>query len=257
MKKPIYIVCFYWEGDRWRENKKNFFPEEVTPDLSYQRHLRRVGPASIELVNLYINNLYKGFKKWATDPFEFICFCNDDNDKLDVLSDIDVRPFPMISKLGVLPRLWVFSEEAGLFGHQVLCLDIDVIITGNLHDILSYDGLFAVRPRWQRREAHLPDGDIISFRAGKETEDIFWSPFIKDIKAAEEQVEGRERHWITERIGDRWTSWDQVAPGQVVSYKHHILRREGIGNARIVSCHGFPRPHQITEEWRKENWPIG
>lgn len=246
--KPIYVICFYWEGDRWQENKFN--SSEVTRDISYRKHLNRVGKAPRELVETYINNLYQGIMKWTVHSFKFVCFTNEE---LELMDEIETRPFKMYATTGVLPRLYMFSKEAGLFGHQVLCLDIDVVITGPLRDIMNYKGLFAVRPRWQRREGHLPDGDIMSFRAGEETERIFWDPFIEDVTLAEATVKGRERFWITECIGDKWDSWANVAPGQVCSYKHHILR-SGLKDARIVSCHGFPRPHQINEVWRKQNW---
>ena len=246
--KPIYIVCFYWQGERWQE--KAVDPTKITEDESFRRHLMRVGKAPIELVCRYVNNLYCGINKWAVEPFKFICFTNSD---LEVDKGIELRPFPMLTQMGVLPRLFMFSREAGLFGNQVLSLDIDVIITGSLEDIMNYDGMFCVRERWLRRERHLPDGDIMSFRAGRETEKIFWDPFVSDIEAAEASSTGRERFWITKMIGDRWDNWQDIAPNQIVSYKNHVLR-DGLQDARIVSCHGHPRPHCIDTKWREENW---
>jgi hypothetical protein len=40
----------------------------------------------------------------------------------------------------------------------------------------------------------------------------------------------------------------------VLSYKRHVRRKGLPANARIVSCHGKPRPHEINERWAKENW---
>jgi len=74
--KPMYVVCFYWEGERWQEY--GVYPKDVTKDKSFQKHLVRVGHAPIELVQHYINNLYQGATRWAEHPFRFICFTNKD-----------------------------------------------------------------------------------------------------------------------------------------------------------------------------------
>ena len=152
-----------------------------------------------------------------------------------------------------------------------LCLDLDLIIVGSLEDIMNYDGLFCARSKFVPGLEYKLDGDIFSFRAGPETEKIFWTPFIKDVKAVEDQTEGRERYWfrhVAEDIADRW---DKCLPDQVVSYKRDVLRlvrriRKGRGtiirpsnisvppNARIVSCYGTPRPDQIKADWVKKYW---
>jgi len=246
----IYVVCFYWQGERWQEEGMQY--DEVG-DEKFTRHLEACAPLDRELVCKYIDNLYKGIEKWSVHPFKFICFTNDE---LEVNKNIELRSFEMVTKKGVLPRMWMFSEAAGLFGHQVLSLDIDVVITGPLKDIMNYSGLYCVRKRWNPRQMHLPDGDIMSFQAGEKTQSMFWDPLIKDIKAAEQSTGGRERFWIEQSLrGKHWHDWDDFAPGQVCSYKLHIKRtNQVLGNARIISCHGNPRPHEIKEKWRLENW---
>ncbi len=246
--KPIKVVCFYWPGERWQEEGMDY---EKPQDESFVRHLERSGPIDRKLVCKYVNNLYDGVMKWAAHPFEFICFTNED---LKVNENIELCPFKLVTKKGVLPRMHMFSKAAGLFGYQVLSLDIDVVITGPLNDIMNYNGLFCVRKRFQRGERHLPDGDIMSFQAGEETEDMFWNPFIANVQAVEESTQGRERFWITQVLEERhWDDWGGFTDEQICSYKFHIKNR-GLGNARIVSCHGYPRPHEIKEQWRMDNW---
>ncbi len=247
--KPIKVICFYWQGERWQEEGVDY---EKPQDVSFVKHLERSSPIDRELVCKYVNNLYDGVMKWAVHPFDFICFTNDD---LEVDENIELRPFKLVTNKGVLPRMYMFSETAGLFGHQVLSLDIDVVITGPLRDIMNYSGLFCVRKRWQPGQTHLPDGDIMSFQAGIETQSMFWDAFIKDIKAVERSTGGRERFWIDQVLKNRkWDDWDDFALGQVSSYKIHVKRNGTLGNSRIVSCHGHPRPHEIKEQWRIKNW---
>lgn len=244
------VVCFYWQGDRWQEEGQ---PNEKPTDVSYQRHLQRVGVTTRGLVEDYVLNLYLSVLKWATEPFEFICFTNE-NLKVGI-EGITFQPFPLITKKGVLPRMFMFSRESGLFGHQVLSLDLDIVITGSLQDIMGYKGDFCTRISWTRGEEHLIDGDIMSFRAGPENEERFWTPLVNNIEEVETITQGRERVWMRQQIGDKADIWSKVSPGQVCSYKHHVKPLGRLPeNTRIVSCHGHPRPHQIEEQWRIENW---
>lgn len=244
-----HIICFYWQGDRWQEKEGH-----VPSDISFVNHLKRSGTVSMDLASKYVNNLFKGASRYTTIPFKFICFTNE---ALNLDSGIEVRPFELITTKGVLPRMYMFSEAAGLFGNQVLCLDIDVIITGSLDSLLKYEGTFCTRRSWTRGEETLIDGDIMSFWAGEETEAMFWAPLTRDIEAVEiKSGGGRERFWVRHVMqNENVDTWQEVCPGQVMSYKHHIKPNGGlIENTRIVSCHGHPRPHQIEDVWRKKYW---
>jgi hypothetical protein len=244
-----HIICFYWQGDRWQEGT-SYKPS----DPSFVNHLKRSGPVTRELASKYVNNLFRGASRFTTVPFKFICFTNE---RLNLDSSIAVRPFPLITTKGVLPRMYMFSKDAGLFGSQVLCLDIDVIITGALDDLLNYRGMFCTRLSWTRGEETLIDGDIMSFRAGIATENLFWDPIQKDVANAERiSGGGRERFWVRHVMGGHADVWQKEVPGAVCSYKHHVVpnKKQIPEGTKIVSCHGYPRPHQIEDKWRTEYW---
>lgn len=245
----MYVICFYWEGDRWQT------PEYVQDKdhVNYQEiNLRRLGQITSDLPARYINNLYRGVKRFAKRKFQFVCFTNEDMQGLE--EGVEVRTFPMVTKHGVLPRLYMFSREAGLFGHQVICLDIDVVIVGSLKDIMAYDGLFCARSKFKPGLEYKLDGDIMSFQAGEETERMFWKPFIKDVDAAVELTKGRERYWYRHVAGDIADRWDKVAPGQIISWKRHMRRGKVTPQMRIVSCHGSPRPHEMISGIKKSRY---
>lgn len=242
------IVCFYWQGDRWRETAEGPIPK----DISYARHLDRVGTVSRELASKYVNNLLQGVLRFSKEPFNFICFTNED---LDLDQGVEVRPLKMVTTKGVMPRMYMFSKEAGLFGSQVLSLDLDLLITGSLDDLISYRGLFCTRKSFTRGEETQLDGDIMSFTAGEETEKMFYTPLTQNLPLVDEISQGRERFWVRYVMDDVADTWQDLFPGQVCSYKHHVLKAGKLPpNARIVSCHGFPRPHQITHQWRTTYW---
>lgn len=241
------IICFYWQGDRWKSDLTGEMPE----DNSYNAILRKTGEVSLDLASQYVNKLFRGITRNTSINFDFICFTNE---KLSLDQGIEVREFPMLTDRGVLPRIYMFSPDAGLSG-QVLCLDLDVIICGNMDRLMAYNGLFCARSKFKPGEKWKLDGDVMSFRAGKETEKLFWEPFIRNVNAAVELTQGRERYWIRHVAGDIADRWDKVVPGAIISYKWHARRdRKHLRRASIISCHGYPRPHQVEEKYIKKYW---
>jgi hypothetical protein len=246
--KRLQVICFYWVGERWQErlNVNN------STDPQYRRLLLKAGPVDRELVSRYVNNLFAGVTRFASEPFDFICFTNEE---LDLVPQIEVRTFPMITERGVLPRLYMFSKESGLHGHQVLCLDLDVVIVGDLNPLMRYRGSFAARAKFRYGEQHKLDGDIMSFTAGPENTERFWDAFIANVDRNVAMTLGRERYWVRHVAGKTADVWQEIAPGAVLSFKRHLTGARKVPNsACIVSCHGFPRPHQIKLPWIKEYW---
>ena len=242
---PMYVVCFFWYGERMI--KPGTKPREATGDPSFLRLLQRAGSIDYAMASKYVNNLYRGVAKHATEPFKFVCFTNE---PLTVDTEVEIRNFPIMTGKGVIPRMYMFSKEAGMHGHQVLSLDIDVVITGPLTDIMGYKGEFCTRRTFAPGEGLQIDGDIMSFQAGEDNEERFWKPFIKDLpKALEISNGGRERYWVRHVATDIADIWQDFLPGQVLSYKRHVRSRQRVpSGARIVSCHGHPRPHQLSHE---------
>lgn len=246
--KRLQVICFYWEGDRWQTNINT----TASSDPQYKRLLQRTGPVSLELASRYVNNLYEGVKRFASQEFDFICFTNE---PLQLDKSIEKRPFPLYTQRGVLPRVYMFSSEAGLGNSQVLCFDLDVMIVGSLQKLMDYDGLFCARSKFKYGEEWKLDGDIMSFRAGPQIEALFWLPFIADVEHAVAMTQGRERYWVRYCANDIADRWDTQAPGVVTSYKRHMSGVRFIPpQVSVVSCHGYPRPHQAEAKWVKDYW---
>lgn len=47
---------------------------------------------------------------------------------------------------------------------------------------------------------------------------------------------------------------DRFPLGIVASYRHHCMGKELPRRARVVSFHGKPDPHEVEDDWVKENW---
>lgn len=232
----LAVICFWWSGDRWQNKDEG---------KKYIQILR----------NAVRRNLCCDYAGKGPIPYEFICFSN------ELKSDdvgVEIRPFKMPVKKGVMPRVYMFSEEAGLYGKQVLALDLDVIVTGPLHDFATYETLFCSRSKFAKGQEWKLDGDVTSFKACEENTERFWKPLVDNPQKVLEISTGRERYWFRHVIGVRGGDrWDKVLPGQLVSYKRHVKPKGVLDpDVRIVSCHGKPRPQQLINrhKWAKENW---
>ena len=111
LKKPVNIVCFYWNGTD------------------------RPGWDSIDLGFEYILKLYNGFKRNTTIPFKFHCLlgCSDWFGSLKRIDDTDAYDGIIFHKLespswlGCLPKYSMFNPIYGFSGRVFAC-DLDASI---------------------------------------------------------------------------------------------------------------------------------
>lgn len=227
VEMPLNIVCFYWKGTSER------YP----------------GWDNVELAKTYVNNLYNGVRRNLNKDFKFILFSNDIEEGLD--PHIEIRKFQPVSWTGCYPKLFVHSADAGLEG-RVLTFDLDTIIVGDLIHFAEYDGAFTTRREPSTRGRRVTAGDLLGFEAG-ETHQL-WENY-KAISKYVEKYNGDERE-IYKLLWKHLLYWQEELPGQLVSYKLDIRanRDQLLPNARIVSVHGRPRPHELKLAWVQKHW---
>lgn len=190
----------------------------------------------------YVNRLRNGVRRHLSLEHRFVCFADRELD----LDGIEVRPLSPPHWQGHLPKLFVYSPAAGLTG-RVILFDLDNVIVGSLDDMASYNGPLCVRGRLSA--AQLPDGDMISFDAGC-VGHLWEKACARDVLSRSRN--GREREFILS-VAPRADVWQRVCPGQVVSYRYHCQFGLPPG-ARVVSFHGKPRQHEVTDTFVVENW---
>lgn len=221
---PVTIVCFLW-GD-W------------------------CAPHGTE----YVEKLYRGIERNMPSDrsWKFICFNDGEVDVRCPYQNAEIRGIFSPTWMGKLPKVTVFDPAHGFSG-QVFVFDLDTVITGSLQDVMSYTGDFCVRAWYGgiKRGKWIPDGDTLSFRAGAMTRQI-WEPFVADGEEVERITGGRERYWYRHCVKEP-DMWQRLFPDQFLSYKNHC--RQGLPeDARVVSFHGQPRPHDVDADWVRENW---
>jgi len=195
----------------------------------------------------YVQRLRNGVGNHLSVRFRFVCFADR---PLDNLEGVEVRELRPPNWCGHLPKSYVYSPDAGLQG-RVLLFDLDNVIVGSLDDMAAYAGDFCVRGRLVHSKPRPVDGDMIAFEAGSATTLMMWEK-ANAPDVVRRSRDGREREFILWANPDA-DQWQDVCPGQVVSYRLGCKGRLP-PNARVVSCHGRPRPHQITDKFIVQAW---
>lgn len=178
----------------------------------------------------YVIRLKESASRNLTVPHRFVCMTDREApcDTVPLATDL-----PDNMKLMALYR-----PDNGLEG-RVLALDIDSLITGSLDDIAAYNGNFCTARDFYRPD--MTDGFLRAFEAGKHA--YLW-----------EKASNRYRMEIPyfKDHMEKPDYWQDLYPGQVVSYKVHCKDGPPKG-ARIVSFHGKPKLHECGG-WVKELW---
>jgi hypothetical protein len=136
----------------------------------------------------------------------------------------------------------------------VLYMDIDTVIIGSLGDLLKVDKLTLLRD-FYRDGKRLKEGLQASLMLLPEADRAeIWEDWMRD-PAAHMQRLGRkgDQPMLEEHYMARAQKWQDVAPGQIVSWKVNC----GGGNAfskpvipadaRLIVFHGQPRPWDCSE----------
>ena len=192
----------------------------------------------------YVKRLRNSVARNLSVPHDFVCFSD------RTIEGVECRPLDPPSWVGNLPKTYIYSPDNGLRG-RVLLFDLDNVIVGSLNDMAAYDGPLCVRGRLTNSKPRPPDGDMISFEAGSEMAARLWRRANSQNILMHSQ-NGREREFIL-WAAPHCDQWQDICPGQVVSYRHQCRGRKP-ERARVVSMHGLPRPHQVTDRFIVENW---
>ena len=174
--------------------------------------------------------LYHGFRRNLTQPFRFVLFTERDRDlPVEIVQE----------RLETLDPTWAALVEPYKLNEPSIFVGLDTVITGNIDHLADYvlaGGKYAL-PRDPYNKAQACNG-VQLVPAGMRR--------VFDDWRGENDMEWMRRfpHAII----------DDIFPGDVVSYKGHVLYR-GLGDARIVYLHGHPKMHDLAHvPWVAEHW---
>jgi SAM-dependent methyltransferase len=199
----------------------------------------------------YVNKLYRTTKFYISQPHRFVCF-TDQSEGID--ENIEILPLQSPSYVDILPKMVVYRPDNGLSG-RVIVIDLDIVIVDSLDDMVSYYGEFCCKHNYLK--FHEPGGDMLGFEFGYGEK--IWDVIKGRTEEIEQKTKGDEREVYKLLIDwQNIDTWQMLYPGQLVSYKLDILKN-GLDkfpeNARLVSFHGQPRPHELLHiDWIKKHW---
>jgi hypothetical protein len=167
------------------------------------------------------------------------------------LSDVMVRDVEVVALTQRRPGWWakmeLFRPRAFACGTRVLYVDLDTTLVGPLAGLLARPESFLAIADFYRRPPAAPargiGSGLMMWTAG-EQDDLF-TLFEADPDSIMRRYQsGGDQRFIEAMRTDAVTFWQDVVPGQVVSYKVHCRPRVP-DEARVVCFHGHPKPWDV------------
>ena len=203
----------------------------------------------------FVNRLYKAIRRNVSGDLRFVCF-TDDGRGLD--QSIETQPLPDID----LPERFMWSPwrklslwQPGLggLGGEVLFLDIDLVVTGNLDTFWSFHpGEVCVAENWTQLGKGIGNTSIYRWRIGEHTD--IYEQYQRDPSTIHARFR-IEQHFVSAMI-DNMVYWPR---DWCASFKHSLLPKFPMNwlktpslppETRIVAFTGLPNQDQARDgEW--------
>lgn len=196
----------------------------------------------------YVNRLRNSLGRHATQDFRFMCF-TDSGEGIDPA--IEQWPIPY-SLRGWWCKIPLFAPPQCIENGQIVAIDLDVVVVGNIDWLLDWRGDFMVMgtnsPKYY-------NGSLWSLRPGACTH--VWENFIHSGAEAM-RTHYSDQEWISEQVPGAPTV-QELFPGKVLGYNTDYANKpepKFNGGASIYVFHGFPKPSEAakTVDWVRENW---
>jgi hypothetical protein len=193
-----------------------------------------------------VEKLFRGVRENMPKGMDYRCTCLTD-DPLMLPTDVEARP--------VLPGITGWWNKALLFhpamfksGDRVVYFDLDTLILGDLTDIVSYAGKFAIQNDFFRPER--AGSSCMAWEAG--TLDHIWNTW--DASGRPSFDPRGDQFWI-ETMQPEADRWQDMLPGQFISYKVDCWHQGKIPDgARVLCFHGHPRNHECRAPFIQSIW---
>lgn len=157
----------------------------------------------------------------------------------------------MVKRHMSIPHVhWHFSQPKGdswyiieLFQHApYLFLALDAVIVGSLDECCNFSGLTAIE-EWK-----IPGEPNTSMMWVADVDDLY-EKYVADKENIKEKYPWSmhaEQAWLKKEA-----KLDFFPKGWGISYKYDGKPKE---DTKMVVFHGRPKPHEVKDEWVRENW---
>jgi len=236
MSKPVHVVCLKW-GSKYSAD--------------------------------YVNRLYRMVKRNLSHPFRFHCLTED---AVGLASGIEHLPLQSGALTGWWYKLSLFQRDFFALEGEMIYLDLDLVITGNIDFLVEQPGAFVIIRNWSRKP--MWNSSVMRFPIGRYAQ--IWERFQARQEAIMRELEG-DQEWIFACVPEA-TTWPA---DKIVSYKKSLpskafrpLEKMGLGRlglkapdwmdtplpkeAAIVVFHGKPDPEDVAHSaygfWKRASF---
>jgi hypothetical protein len=187
----------------------------------------------------YVQRLKESVSDYVTLKHRFVCITDRDIDGVDCIP-------PVVDWPGWWGKIQLFKP--GFAGRQNLFLDLDVVITGNLDNmILQYAGSALAAPNnWAASGWGGVQSSVMLWHSGGPSP--IYSAFDPAIAYWPPRNEpgvlwGDQEFITTQRTAGFPVT--QIDPALVQSYKYHCRDKPPSDECKIVVFHGDPKPSEV------------
>jgi len=182
-----------------------------------------VHPFSRNYTIEYVERLYHWVKE--NSNCEFVC-----------ITDVELpRKIWHIPFLQPERNYWSCLEVFGRNFGNVLSIGLDTIFNGPIDDLFRYEGQLGM--------LHDPNNENVSINGVLRfpyRPDI-WNKYVRN----KDQIQSRYKNEMAYIASFEHDFLDDIYPGQILSYKKHVLTGHDTSDARIVYFHGKPKPKDV------------
>lgn len=209
----------------------------------------------------YVAAMASMLERNVTRPYELWCI-TDLGDSVRAMLGDRVRAFPLEKRefISKYCKLELFRPDihATAEGRRIITIDLDTIITGNIDDLVSYGGDFAMlqHPRMK----HYGMSGMMSFPAESCT--YLYSRFANRpqyYKTHYPLYHGRgDQLWINRQLHVLPHIWEEMFPGRIRDFRTIKNGEEPPGGVGIVYFWGKETPYKhINIPWVARQWESG
>ena len=207
----------------------------------------------------YVNRLYNMVARHVAPPLRFVCLTDDRtgvDPRVEILPCPTIRAPPPYDNYG-WRKLNLWAERVGDLRGDVLYLDLDIVIVGNLDGFFTYGSDYVVMRNWTTPQRRIGNTSVYRFTVGAHT-------YLLDrFLAAPEAMIAKYRNsqtYISSEIS-RLSFWPD---DWIRSFKEHCIRPLPLRpfvqprlppEAKIIVFTGNPRPHEAAAgRWPAKRW---
>lgn len=215
------------------------------------------GPAEVQ-------RLYRAVQRHLRRPYRFVCITDASADDFvweDEVGELEIyRPRHPEWKTK-LTKIELFRPDLIADWGRTLYLDLDTIVCGDLEEIASYDGAFAMLRDFYC--SAMNGSGMMMWGPDPRLAEIYrdFCAMPADVRQARYPVGGGlgDQLFIRHHTPVAPHQIQDCFPAQIGSYKVHFAHRDRAPTPmpRVVCFHGRPKPGEIRERWLLDHYEGG